>query len=112
MCKLQKNQDLIFRRNLECKLHTTHPGSGDGSKCSKQCIFVTSLPISCKIYSIGCKGKRRYPHVHFEYKTASEGYLELIWFQDGLLKHSKYQADTFFCVKKSKTCLKLSTTSA
>ena len=75
-------------------------------------LLLHYLSHAKAIVLVAIIGKRRYPQIHFEYKTASEGYLELIWFQAGLLKHSKYQADTFFCVKKSKTCLKLSTTSA
>ena len=75
-------------------------------------LLLHYLSHAKAIVLVAIIGKRRYPQIHFEYKTASEGYLELIWFQDGLLKHSKYQADTVFCAKKSKTCLILGTTSA
>ena len=111
MSKLQKNQDLIFRRNLECKLHTQGRAMAP-NVLNSAFLLLHYLSHAKAIVLVAILGKRRYPQIHFEYKTASEGYLELIWFQAGLLKHSKYQADTFFCVKKSKTCLILSTTSA
>ena len=70
-------------------------------------LLLHYLSRAKAIVLVAILGKRGYPHVHFEYKTASEGYLELIWFQAGLLKHFKYQADTFFLCQKVKNLLEI-----